>query len=32
MDIASNISGILAAMAFCVVTFRKISAGQGARG
>jgi VanZ family protein len=26
MDIISNISGILAAMVFCVVTFRKISA------
>lgn len=34
-DIISNISGILAAMVFCVVTFRKISArgaGQGAEG
>jgi VanZ family protein len=26
MDIISNISGILAAMVFCIVTFRKISA------
>ena len=31
MDIISNISGILAAMVFCVVTFRKISGAGGLR-